>query len=56
MLLDGGWGDHEECVAFSKLYNDQIQVFGSLGSGESITRILNSEGENIMIVIFRRIL
>ena len=45
MLLDGEWDGHAELVAFSKLYNVQIQIFDSFGSEKPIVRILIAERE-----------
>ena len=32
ILMDGEWDEYVELVAFSELYNIQIQVYNSLGS------------------------
>ena len=39
MLMDDQWGGYMELVAFSKLYNIQIQVYDSLASQQTILQL-----------------
>ena len=56
MLLDDKWGVHAELVAFSELYNVQIQVFDSFGLWDTITRISAVEGEIWLECYFLKII
>ena len=55
ILLDGELDGHAEFEAFSELYNTQIQVFDSLRSRETITRISLLK-ENMIIMLFLEII
>ena len=50
MLIDGEWGGYVELVAFSELYNIQIQVYDSLGSQQPIITV-STEDERVKITI-----
>ena len=43
MPLNGEWGGHAEIVAFSEIYDVQIQVFDSLAAQHPIVRITTAE-------------
>ena len=42
MPLNGKWGGHAEIVAFSEIYDVQIQVFDSLAAQHPIVRIITT--------------
>ena len=44
MLLNGEWEGHAEIVAFSEIYDVQIQMFDSLAAQHPIVRITTAEG------------
>ena len=48
MLLNGEWGGHTEIVAFSEIYDVQIQVFDSLSAQHPIVRITTA-GEGLKL-------
>ena len=52
MLLNGKWGGHAEIVAFSEIYDVQIQVFDSLAAQHPIVRITTAEGGLKLSLIF----
>ena len=43
MLLNGEWRGHEKIVAFSEIYDVQMQVFISLNAQHHIIRITTAE-------------
>ena len=43
MPLNGQWGGHAEIVAFSEIYDVQIQVFDSLAAQHPIVIITTAE-------------
>ena len=52
MLIDGEWCGYVELVAFSELYNIQIQVYDSLGSQQPITTVSTADGRVIITILF----
>ena len=52
MLIDGEWGGYVELVAFSELYNIQIQVYDSLGSQQPITTVSTADGRVTITILF----
>ena len=43
MPLNGQWGRHADIVAFSEIYDVQIQMFDSLAAQHPIVRITTAE-------------
>ena len=52
MLIDGEWGWYVELVAFSELYNIQIQVYGFLGSQQPLTPVSTADGRVTITILF----
>ena len=52
MLLNGEWEGHAEIVAFSEIYDVQIQVFDSLAAQHLTVRIKTAEGGLTLSLIF----
>ena len=52
ILMDGEWDEYVELVAFSELYNIQIQVYNSLGSQQPITTVSTADGEVTIAILF----
>ena len=52
MLLNGEWGGHAEIVAFSEIYDVQIQVFDSLAAQQPFVRITTAEGGLTLSLLF----
>ena len=52
MSLNGQWGGHAEIVAFSEIYDAQIQVFDSLAAQHPIVRITAAEGGLKLSLLF----
>ena len=52
MLIDGEWGGYVELVAFSELYNIQIQVYDSLGSQQPITTVSTADRRVALTILF----
>ena len=52
MLLNDEWGGHTEIVAFSEIYDVQIQVFDSLAAQQPIVRITTAEGGLTLSLLF----
>ena len=52
MLIDEEWGGYVELVAFSELYNKQIQVYDSLGSQQLITTVSTADGRVTITILF----
>ena len=52
MLLNGEWGGKAEIVAFSEIYDVQIQVFDSLAAQHPTVRIANAEGGLTLSILF----
>ena len=52
MPLNGKWGGHAEIVAFSEIYDVQIQVFDSLAAQHPIVRITTAEGGLKLSLLF----
>ena len=52
MLIDGEWGGYVELVAFSELYNIQIQVYDSLGSQQPINTVSTADGRVTITILF----
>ena len=52
MLLNGECGGHAEIVAFSEIYDVQIQVFDSLAAQQPIERITTAEGGLTLSLLF----
>ena len=52
MQLNGNWEEHAEIVAFSEIYDVQIQVFDSFAAQHSIVRITTAEGGLTLSLLF----
>ena len=52
MLLNGEWGGYAEIVAFTEIYDVQIQVFDSLAAQHPIVRITTDEGGLTLSLLF----
>ena len=52
MPLNGEWGGHAEIVAFSEIYDVQIQVFDLLAVQQPIVRITTAEGGLTLSLLF----
>ena len=52
MPLNGKWRGHAEIVAFSEIYDVQIQVFDSLAAQHPIVRITTDEGGLKLSLLF----
>ena len=52
MLLNSEWEGHAEIVAFSEIYDVQIQVFDSLAAQHPTVRITTAEGGLTLSLIF----
>ena len=52
MLIDGEWDGYVELVAFSELFNIQIQVYDSLSSQQPITTVSTVDGGVTIVILF----
>ena len=52
IFLNGEWGGHAEIVAFSEIYDVQIQVFDSLAAQQPIVRITTAERGLTLSLLF----
>ena len=50
--MEGEWVGHSEIVAFSEIYSDQIHIFDSIASQETITRVVTADGDYTISIIF----
>ena len=52
MPLNDQWGGHAEIVAFSEIYDVQIQVFDSLAAQRPVVRITTAKGGLKLSLLF----
>ena len=52
MMKEGEWGGHSEIVAFSEIYSLQIHIFDSIASQEPITRVVTTDGNYTISILF----